>query len=935
MRLRWLTIAALIGVPAFGQTPSWVVVEHAGYGPGYYQVFTVDGWPWITIYQPTDPNLGPYDFEVYDPNTPWPQEPRRVKGIDAVANAGAIDLMLRGHDGRAWGAEDVDNLLFNAEGVAATIKEFKISGTLGVEQPVYTGAIKGSMEVGAVGQDVHAGALEGDFTVIGDCAPGTTLEFGDVYGNITLDTPFAANLDIWGSSDYLSTITLAGQMTGSQINIYGSFYGEIYCNGDLGGYLDVAGEADDLYTQGVSGYLGLGSLLNGLQIEGPIALNGQVWIDTDASGGLTAGPVAGLLHVGGNCGGTVSLTAIAPPGHFTVGGNLGPGTLHLPYLRGELSVTGDLEAYIDVTEISATGTMTVSGNGHVPYLGIGWLYGNVTFTHDFSGYLYITTAMQGSVSIGGDALSLGYGEDQILILPRLEGSLTVSNELHIPLTVGGVATGRQLLLGSVWPVAGRAEPVLRIDGPVAGSVTVTGAVNAGASVTSVENAGTLDFGSIGANCAINTLAGNLLVHGDFAGNSFISVLDGDVLVQGGLTGNCTVGNFPAGASFTVDGTVQGSLFYATQAAGDTEIGGLSGSIEAGPYVGLFGPLSIHGSISGQGHVYFKGELLDSVDVDGSLGPQGTIQFDGGMGPGATLDIGTDLTGMVIFHQAIYGAIHVGNDLLGGLITNNEYFNAHLGGSITIDGDLAIGGIAIGGVLYDPQSPPISGGYIWIKGGFSNASIDVAGGLLGDTPFICVNYDAVGLESWDPTAYIYLPNESFNGNTPERHLWAVSPCRGDMNNDGTVDMADVNPFIEALQSPGPYAYSVDYPGLGGTAADDYQGGSRVWKGDANCDGTFDVLDINPFLALVYSGCCDSECPGCSFGGDGGMNGMMYEGGEGYPPGLPPPAELAAQLAANVWPELYDGLLAIVLATIDAAPDEGTQAYWQAVYAALTQ
>jgi hypothetical protein len=46
-------------------------------------------------------------------------------------------------------------------------------------------------------------------------------------------------------------------------------------------------------------------------------------------------------------------------------------------------------------------------------------------------------------------------------------------------------------------------------------------------------------------------------------------------------------------------------------------------------------------------------------------------------------------------------------------------------------------------------------------------------------------------------------------------------------------------------------------------------------------------------------------------------------------------LAAALADNVWPELYDGLLAMVLETIDAAPNKEVEAHWQAVYVALTQ
>jgi hypothetical protein len=67
----------------------------------------------------------------------------------------------------------------------------------------------------------------------------------------------------------------------------------------------------------------------------------------------------------------------------------------------------------------------------------------------------------------------------------------------------------------------------------------------------------------------------------------------------------------------------------------------------------------------------------------------------------------------------------------------------------------------------------------------------------------------------------------------------------------------------------------------------------------------------------------------------MQGDMPEGEGGYPPGLPAPERLVADLAAAVWPELYEDLLATTLAMIDAAPDEGTQAHWQAVCAALTQ
>ena len=106
-----------------------------------------------------------------------------------------------------------------------------------------------------------------------------------------------------------------------------------------------------------------------------------------------------------------------------------------------------------------------------------------------------------------------------------------------------------------------------------------------------------------------------------------------------------------------------------------------------------------------------------------------------------------------------------------------------------------------------------------------------------------------------------------------------------------------------------------------ASDNDLCGGRIWHGDANCDGSLDVGDINPFIALVISGCCDPNCPGCE-GQDGGGGQLS-------------PQELAAQLAASVAPELYNDLLALIAANIELQPDEESQAYWEAVYAALTE
>lgn len=114
----------------------------------------------------------------------------------------------------------------------------------------------------------------------------------------------------------------------------------------------------------------------------------------------------------------------------------------------------------------------------------------------------------------------------------------------------------------------------------------------------------------------------------------------------------------------------------------------------------------------------------------------------------------------------------------------------------------------------------------------------------------------------------------------------------------------------------------YPGLAETDPNNptaYTGGCVIWHGDCNCDGVFDFGDINPFVALL-SGTCDPNCPDCQ--GDDGGERMS-------------PQELADRLVENIWPELYDDLVWVVAETIDWQETRDLRAYWQAVYAALTE
>jgi hypothetical protein len=59
--------------------------------------------------------------------------------------------------------------------------------------------------------------------------------------------------------------------------------------------------------------------------------------------------------------------------------------------------------------------------------------------------------------------------------------------------------------------------------------------------------------------------------------------------------------------------------------------------------------------------------------------------------------------------------------------------------------------------------------------------------------------------------------------------------GDLNCDGVVNFADINPFVLALSNPA--AYASQYPNC------------QILNGDINGDGAVNFADINPFVALL--------------------------------------------------------------------------------------
>ncbi len=105
-----------------------------------------------------------------------------------------------------------------------------------------------------------------------------------------------------------------------------------------------------------------------------------------------------------------------------------------------------------------------------------------------------------------------------------------------------------------------------------------------------------------------------------------------------------------------------------------------------------------------------------------------------------------------------------------------------------------------------------GGVMWSTGG----PYDL-GGTIGQP-------DAGGL-AYDGTIRLI---EGFWSGTP---IWT----NGDLNCDGVVDAADIDPFFVALGSPPEYAQQFPY--------------CTILTGDANGDGVLDAADIDAFFDLL--------------------------------------------------------------------------------------
>jgi hypothetical protein len=166
-----------------------VVSEHGGYTFGVD--YDITGASWITILQPSDPGV-PYDFDCHDDVT---NEPATIQAImPAEGLSGRVELMVREHDGREFGAEDVDQIVFNSvvrPSPLLHIMAFKIRGTLGTDPNTdnHVFEIDGDFSAGSLAAPfyVYTGLLA-DMTITGDVPEAAVLQIG------TLEAPYSISI---------------------------------------------------------------------------------------------------------------------------------------------------------------------------------------------------------------------------------------------------------------------------------------------------------------------------------------------------------------------------------------------------------------------------------------------------------------------------------------------------------------------------------------------------------------------------------------------------------------------------------------------------------------------------------------------------------------------------------------------------------------------
>jgi hypothetical protein len=118
----------------------------------------------------------------------------------------------------------------------------------------------------------------------------------------------------------------------------------------------------------------------------------------------------------------------------------------------------------------------------------------------------------------------------------------------------------------------------------------------------------------------------------------------------------------------------------------------------------------------------------------------------------------------------------------------------------------------------------------------------------DSDWQLVEYDISGFADGESTVYLqWTMGPAYSGgacgwNIDDIEILGVdltAPLLGDMNCDGTVSPADIDPFVIALTA-GQAAYEAQFPDC------------NFYSADVNADGTVSAADIDPFVAILIGG-----------------------------------------------------------------------------------
>ncbi len=600
------------------------------------------------------------------------------------------------------------------------------------------------------------------------------------------------------------------------------------------------------------------------------------------------GDIDYIIIDSGSTVGNITLSVIGGPGHTYGARDLellnlvdyGASTNVIDEIdiTGDACADGDIEAYgADSVTIGAefgpydlhifgpvTGDVTISGSG--PHRGDIFVGGT-----SYAGDMYFAGDMDGDIDFGGSA----------------NGNIDVNGDLAGMITVAGDADDAwSLRVHNITEDGG-----VDIAGDLHGRVShyfysgqIRGIVHVGGSVSS---GGDLECRDLTRNSKIE-------IDGDADGSiDIFNYADGTIEIGGQMGGGLWANEFRGTGTVTVAGDVSGWVSSLSDFSASMEFGSLSGDIWL-PYPGdarypMTGSLTVNGDVSGEiavgqleGDISIAGDLTGPIyigteaggDLDGTIEIAGTLadsinvvnQLDG------TIHALGNVTGSIQVSGDMHGAITIGTDAASPAnLTGTIDLGSHMKGVIRVTGDV-VGDIEIAGDVEDPLGD-LTAGHIIVDGTFvDEANIIIVGEFAGDTEYIAIDYDGFDLaDSWESGAQVWIDSVSYGGNTPAEHLWEITCQKGDMTNDGVVNMFDIDPFVMVINDE-LEDYEEDYPGLLG---------SVNFHADMNCDGDVDYFDVDAFSLRLLDPeeyceeyydpetCYDCDCAAEeSLGGGGG-------------------------------------------------------------------